>query len=93
MASKKEDDKKTRGPLLYTLLDGYALEAVEDVAMADLVKEDGEELIWAALDKRFPQRERSDEMSESLTAAFRLQATDGEDLAKWCSRAKEVFEQ
>ncbi|CAK9023644.1 unnamed protein product [Durusdinium trenchii] len=83
---------KARGAYIYTLLSGKALECVEHLDPASYQKEGGERVLLERLDKRFPQKDASDEMSESLTEIFNLRAHDGENLKTWISRASELFE-
>ena len=49
-------------------------------------------MILDLLDARFPQKDKSDEMSETLTSVFGLRAQEGESLKVWISRAGELFE-
>lgn len=42
--------------------------------------------------RRFPEKEVSDEMSETLTEILNLHANDGESLKSWISRASELFD-
>ena len=83
---------KARGAYIYTLLSGKALECVEHLDPSSYQKEGGEKVLLDRLDKRFPQKDTSDEMSETLTEIFNLKAADGESLKTWISRASELFE-
>ena len=83
---------KARGAYVYTNLGGKALECVEHLDPTDYQIENGEKKLFDLLDARFPQKEASDEMSESLTEVFNLRAHDGESLKVWISRATESFD-
>lgn len=81
-----------RGAFVYTLLSGKALEAVEHLEPSAYHKEKGEDVLFGILDRRFPEKEATDEMSENLTAIFNLKANEGEPLKTWINRAPEAFE-
>ena len=84
--------KDARGAYVYTLLQGKALECVEHLEVADYQKDDGEMVLFKLLDQRFPQKENTDEMAETLSAVFSLRASEGETLKTWISRASEMFD-
>ena len=63
MLSMKDISKNQKGPFVYCLLDGVALEAVEHLQLDDLTKDDGDSLIWQALDERFPDKMQHDHMA------------------------------
>ena len=81
-----------KGAYVYTMLAGKALECVEHLPTADYQKEGGEAVLFKLLDKRFPQKETSDEMSEILTEIFSLKINEGESLKSWISRGSELFD-
>ena len=81
-----------RGAYVYTLLAGKALECVEHLEPKDYQVEGGDKVIFDLLDLRFPQKDVSDEMSETLTEVFGIKATEGETLKVWISRAGELFD-
>ena len=81
-----------KGAYVYTMLSGKALEAVEHLEPSAYQKEKGEQVIFDLLDKRFPQKEATDELSENLTSIFGMKASDGEGLKAWISRASEAFD-
>ena len=81
-----------KGAYVYTMLAGKALEAVEHLEPSSYQKENGEKVIFDLLDKRFPQKEATDELSENLTSIFGMKAADGEGLKAWISRASEAFD-
>ena len=84
--------KSARGSYLFTLLKGKALETVEHLDPSEYQKEGGEEVLLGLLDRRFPQRDDSDELAEVMNEVFNLRAKDGESLRQWISRATEVFD-
>ena len=83
---------KAKGAYLYTLLGGKALEAVEHVDASLYQKEGGEDILFALLDKRFPQKEAVDELGEVLGEVFALRVKDGENMKMWCARSQEIFD-
>ena len=92
MVTMKDLAEKQKGPWIYTLLDGRALEAVEHLTLTDLVKEDGAATLWSLLTARFPEKESEDQMGEALGEVFALCAKDGETMQQWSSRVHEVFQ-
>jgi hypothetical protein len=91
MASLKDLDKKQRGPWVFTLLDGLALETVEHMTIEQLTADDGDERIWTLLEERFPDKLKHDHLAECLREVFALQAKEGESVAEWTSRVQESF--
>ena len=91
MMSMKDVQKSQRGPFVYCLLDGLALECVEHLQLEDLSKEDGDEAIWKVLDERFPDKMQHDHMTECLREVFHLAPKDGESMAEWTSKVTETF--
>ena len=83
---------EARGPYVYTLLSGKALEAVEHLDPQDYHKKDGEKILWQILDARFPQKETADELGEVLGEVFALKANEGENLKQWTARASELLD-
>ena len=81
-----------QGAYVYTLLSGKALEAVEHLDASEYQVDGGDQVLFRILDARFPQKDASDEMSETLTEVFALRATEGETLKTWISRASELFD-
>ena len=80
-----------RGPWVFTLLDGLALESVEHLSLEQLMEEDGDRHIWSALEERFPDKLKHDHLAECLSEVFNLGAKEGENMAGWCSRVQETF--
>ena len=46
MLTVKDLQKSQRGPWIYTLLEGSALESVEHLTLEDISAEDGEDKVW-----------------------------------------------
>ena len=91
MMATKDLTKAQKGPFVFCLLDGTALEAVEHLTLDDLSADNGDEAIWTALDARFPDKLQHDHMAESLKEVFQLNARDGESMAEWTSRVQDTF--
>eukprot|EP00435_Cladocopium_sp_Y103_P008629 s763_g2.t1 len=66
MASQKDMESKQRGPWVFTLLDGLALETVEHLTIDTLTKENGDKEIWKLLEERFPDKLQHDLLAECL---------------------------
>ena len=49
---KKDHNRTSEGPLLYTLLDKHAEEALEHIDLDELSKENGADTLFAVLDQR-----------------------------------------
>ena len=92
MATQKDFTAAQRGPWIYTLLDGKALEAVEHLSLEDLMKEDAAKNVWRLLQERFPEKESEDQMGEVLGEVFGLAAKEGESMQQWAARVQEVFQ-
>ena len=84
--------KEARGPFVYTLLTGKALECVEHVPPEDYQKADGDEVLWKLLETRFPQKDSTDELGEMMTQVFSMRSQDGETLKSWVARTSDLFE-
>lgn len=91
MASAKDLSDKQRGPFVYCLLDGLALESVEHLSLETLTETNGDSHIWTALDERFPDKQKHDWMMECLREVFQITSTEGESMVAWTSRVQEVF--
>eukprot|EP00435_Cladocopium_sp_Y103_P010293 s4146_g2.t1 len=91
MAAAKDLSDKQRGPFVYCLLDGVALESVEHVSLEMLTEEKGDRHIWSVLDERFPDKQKHDWMMECLREVFQITSTEGETMVAWTSRVQEVF--
>ena len=75
MLSMKDIQKSQRGPFVYWLLEGLALECVEHLRLEDLSKDDGDEAIWKVLDERFPDKMQHDHMAECSAAGASIRRT------------------
>ena len=64
---------------------------MERVSFDDLKKKTGADLIWKALQKRFPEKEAHDQMGDALGEVFGLCTADGESSQQWTARVQEVF--
>ena len=84
--------KEAYGSYIYTLLAGKALECVEHLEATEYQRAGGEKVLWELLDERFPQKETTDILGETLGEVFSLQAKSGESLKTWVARATELFE-
>ncbi|CAE7758699.1 RE1 [Symbiodinium sp. CCMP2456] len=92
MMTVKDLSKQQRGPWLFTLLEGKALEACEHLSLEELSSESGEAKVWQLLKERFPEKEPQDQMGEALGEVFALAAKDGESMKEWTARVVETFE-
>ena len=68
------------------------MEAVEHLEPSTYQREGGDQEILKLLDKRFPEKEKTDEMAEIMGEIFSLRARDGETIRQWLSRSLELFE-
>ena len=87
----KKVESEAQGPFLYTLLDGEARAAVDELDFSLYAVKDGINILWLALDSRFPQKALIGSMGEALGEVFHLQANPGETMAAWTGRATQVF--
>ena len=92
LVTMKDMSDKQRGPWIYTLLDGRALEAVEHLTLENLMKETGADHLWRLLGARFPEKESEDQMGEALGEVFGLCAKDQETMQQWSARVNEVLQ-
>ena len=84
--------KTASGPYIYTLLTGKALECVEHLEPSSYQKEGGDAVLLDLLDKRFPDKDKTDELGEMLTEVFSLKAQANETVKGWIGRASELFD-
>ena len=84
--------KENYGSYIFTCLSGKALECVEHLEPSQYQCEGGDEVLWNLLDKRFPEKEKTDQLAEILGEVFSLRAKEGEALRTWVSRGTELFE-
>lgn len=71
----------TKGPLLFCLLDGTALETVEHLALGQDKEENGDKHLWKALDERFPDKLKHDWSAECLKEVFTRSQNEDETIA------------
>ena len=62
----KNTPAEAAGPWLYTLLDGQAALAVENADISEINVESGEEVVFAKLDKCFPDLVAADRLGEAM---------------------------
>lgn len=84
--------KESRGSFVFTLLQGRALEVIEHLKPEEYQKEGGDDVIFKLLDRRWPEKDRTDEIGENIAEVFALKAKEGEGVRQWCARAREVFD-
>ena len=84
--------KTARGAFIWTLLQGKALEVVEHLITDQYQIEGGEQVIFDLLDKRWPQKDRTDETGETIGEIFAMKGRDAETLRQWAARAREAFD-
>ena len=84
--------KAAYGAFIFTLLQGKAMEVVEHLKESEYQKEGGDKVLLDLLDKRWPQKDRADELGEHVSEVFLLAAKDGESVRDWSTRAREVFD-
>lgn len=80
---------EARGSFVWTLLQGRALEVVEHLKEEEY---GGEDVIFALLDRRWPEKDRTDEIGEHISDVFNLKSKEGETIRQWCARARECFD-
>ena len=93
MMTMKDLKPHQKGPWVFTLLDGKAWEAVENMTLEDIGVDGGDQKIWQVLESRFPEKEPYDQMGGALGAVFALSANEGESLKAWTGRVRDTFEQ
>ena len=76
---------------MLTLLQVRALEVVEHLKAEEYQRDGGDLVLFGLLDKRWPQKDRADELGEHVSEVFLLTAKEGESIRAWSSRAQEVF--
>jgi hypothetical protein len=91
MASQKDMQPQQRGPFVFCLLDGTALETVEHLTLDQLKEENGDKHLWKALDERFPDKLKHDWLAECLKEVFTLSQSEGETIVAWTSKVQEAF--
>ncbi|CAK0790522.1 unnamed protein product [Prorocentrum cordatum] len=82
---------ETFGPMLYTLLEGTAVDALEHVELDELAVDGGEEALFAVLDARYPEREAADRVGDALESVFGLKIEKAELTSAYVGRAQTIF--
>ena len=82
--------KTARGAFVWTLLQGKALEVVKHLTADQYQVENGEQVIFDLLDKRWPQKDRTDEIGEIIGEIFAMKGKHNESLRQWSARAREA---
>ena len=83
--------EKSRGPFVYSMLDGDALTAVEHMEIAEFAIEGGENLIFNILEARYPDKDPLDRAGTAVLDVFEVSARERERLIEWSARAASVF--
>ena len=84
--------KSAAGAFIFTLLTGKALDCVEHLPPEAYQKEGGDEVLLKILDRRFPEKDKTDELGEMMHEIFALKTLSGETVKGWIGRASEVFD-
>ena len=84
--------KSAAGAFIFTLLTGKALDCVEHLPPEAYQKEGGDDVLLKILDRRFPEKDKTDELGEMMHEIFSLKTQSGETVKGWIGRASEVFE-
>ena len=79
------------GSVLYTLLDGTALRAFDQVDMARLEEHGGEEVTYEILDQRYPEEEAHDRIGEVMDTIFDLKVDRGETTGNFTGKVRAAF--
>lgn len=80
------------GPLLLTLLDGDAAEAVEHITLTQLSLPGGETLLLNTLSERYPEKENADKIGEALQGVFGMAIDRTESTTAYTGRARTTFQ-
>ena len=80
--------KEARGPFVYSMLDG---DAVEHLEFPEFAIEGGENVIFTFLEARYPDEDPIDRASKALFGVFEVSAREGERLGEWSAWADSVF--
>lgn len=84
--------KSAAGAFIFTLLTGKALDCVEHLPAEAYQKEGGDDVLLKLLDRRFPEKDKTDELGEMMHEIFSLKTQSGETVKGWIGRASEVFD-
>eukprot|EP00438_Fugacium_kawagutii_P025213 Skav222622 [mRNA] locus=scaffold4205:86469:93548:+ [translate_table: standard] len=79
------------GAMLYTLLDGSALQAFDSINLDELEQAGGPDVVYGILDDRFPEAASHDRVGEVLDAIFDLKVDRNESTAAYTGKVKAAF--
>lgn len=82
---------EAHGSLLFALLGGTALRALDSIPMDRIEQEGGEEVIFQVLDERFPAEATHDRLGKVLDQIFDLKVEKGENTAVYTGKARAAF--
>jgi hypothetical protein len=86
-----EDDQLGNELLLMVVPNSLAWDAVKDIPDLDIDSEDGVNLLWAALDGRFPKPTDADEVGETLDVVFDSKPEAGEKTSSFTGKMRQKF--
>ena len=95
MAVMDKLPKEAREGFIWTLLQSRAVEVVEHIEHLkehEYQKEGGDKVLFDLLDRRWHERDRTDEIGENISEALSLRSKEGELLRTWCARSRECFD-
>ena len=81
----------SRGPFVYSMLDGDALTAVEHLDFAEFANVGGKNLIFNILEARYPDKDPIDRAGKALFDVFEVSAREGERLSEWSAKTESEF--
>lgn len=79
------------GSLIFALLDGTALRALDATPMEKIEEDGGEDVIFQVLDERFPAEATHDRLGQVLDQVFDLKIEKGESTAVYTAKARAAF--
>eukprot|EP00913_Durusdinium_trenchii_P020129 g18917.t1 len=82
---------EAHGSLIFALLDGTALRALDTITMDRIEVAGGEDVIFQALDERFPAEASHDRLGKVLDQIFDLRVEKGESTAIYTGKARAAF--
>ena len=82
---------EAHGSLVFSLLDGTALRALDQVSMDRVEEIGGEEVIFQILDDRFPAEATHDRLGSVLDQVFDLKVEKGETTAVFTGKVRAAF--
>lgn len=84
-------NEEALGSLLFTLLDGAALRALDSHSMDEIEQAGGQDVVYQTLDERFPEESTQDRIGEVLDAIFDLRVERNESTAAYTGRVRAAF--